>query len=181
MVISLLVGNITAQETSKSKKKTRKSPPASEATQNKSVEGVVQVGPLLSPQEASGKIIKGKTTLEGIQLLLGPPSHITMMGDTGGRMVMYNWRKELATPSLKITGNQIAGALPGPLSAFSWIGASKRVQTAKNQMEEVRSSYRSLTMMFNGEGVLKDFQFSPPLPVEPVQPTSPLVTINEPK
>lgn len=136
-------------------------PPQPSSSQTANPEGVVDVGPKVQPQEVAGRLVKGKTTMDEVVSLLGPPQHIAMNGTEGGRTLMYHWRKEFQTGyagPYGTPGGAAIRSLMGPFVLFKHKGDMARAQA---QVAAVRDSFTSLTLIFEG-GILKDYQFSPP-------------------
>lgn len=137
---------------------------------------MVKAGPPISPEEAAPKLIKGKTTLDEVLLLLGSPGQLHMYGE-GGRMAMYHWRTELRMNKPNI-GKAMAQAAMGP---FALIGSGKRVEAAQQAMDQIRNSIKTLTATFGSDGVLKDFVFNPPIMPMPAKPAPPSAPVTPPQ
>lgn len=184
MAIMLSVG-YADQVVSKNKKPTK--PADVKATEQgtskkagKELKGLEDVGPKITPQEVSAKLAKGKTTLEETLAFVGEPLNISIRPD-GGRMVIYQWRKVYQTPSPGAGGIVADSAmglfLPGVQAGLRLGSISKVKRDAQATKEAIRAAHRSLTLIFDDKGVLKDSQFSPPLETTP----SPLTASVETK
>lgn len=146
--------------------------------QKKEIDGIVTIGPAISPQEVAPKIIIGKTTLKETLALLGDPHNIAMNGESHGRTVMYVWRKQFSGPVKmnEIMGNPVLSALPGPFALFSLKGSKDRLKAQQEKAAELQAPPKTLTMVFGSDGVLKDCQFNPHIPVATVSPSLTAVT-----
>jgi outer membrane protein assembly factor BamE (lipoprotein component of BamABCDE complex) len=136
-------------------------------------QNLVNVGPTITPEEAVSKLVKGKTTLDEVLLLLGPPMHLNMYGE-GGRMATYLWQKNLQMGKPNSGKAMGEGAFP----LITLFKGGKRFDAAQQAMEEVRNSIKTLTAIFDSSGVLKDFVMNPPimpLPQKPAAPSAPTV------
>lgn len=186
MFISLLVQSVAAQQNSRA---TSKSPDAKTAkakvAAKKATDALIQIGPSIAPEEIAGKLTKGKTTMDELMALIPKPDNVAMLPD-GGRMVTCLWRKAFPLPDGRVfTREQLLSSLPGPFVLFGLPGNRKKMREAIAQAEAVQSSMVTLTMMFNSAGVMKDFQFSPPIvseaPVATVQTQSLATTTTAPQ
>lgn len=134
--------------------------------------GVIDVGPTIALEEAVGKLKKGETTMEETLALLGQPQVPAMMnGHNGGLTLMYHWRKEFQNETSIDKHEILMDSLPGPFALIGLAGHSKKLKVAQEQATAVRNSFKSLTLMFDEEGKLKQW-LSHPL-ITPKQPQVP--------
>lgn len=140
---------------------------AGQPSQDKVMEGLIDIGPKLSPQEVASRLVKGTTTMDEIVALLGPPTSITMQPDSS-RMVMYTWRKAFKDEPVLDMKEIVISSLPGPLALIGLGSQLKQLKVGQEQKAVVMASFKSLTMAFDSAGILKDSQFSPPLPTAPL-------------
>ena len=131
-------------------------------------QSLVSIGPSLTPEEVVPKLIKGKTTLDEVLLLLGAPMQLNMYGE-GGRMAMYMWRSEFRMNRPNY-GKIMGRAALGP---FGIIGSGRRLEQAQQAADEMRNSIKMLTANFGPDGILKDFMVNPPImPAKPAPPSN---------
>lgn len=172
MAITLSVG-YADQVVSKNKK------PAKPAGATGAVKGIIEIGPKLSPQEVAAKIAKGKTTLDEVLSLLGPTMPNVIMHNDSTRTVVCSWRKEIEGWEEgvgKMAANTAIGQIP--FVGMGWNMAKHKAakERLKEQVAAIKDSRRSLTLLFDASGVLKDFQFNPPFLAEAPSPSLTAVT-----
>lgn len=145
------------------KKKSGKDGPAQQQPQPpQNPSGIIDVGPSIALEEVVGKLKKGETTMEETLALLGQPQVPAMMsGPNGGLTLMYHWRKEFQN-EVSIDKHEILmDSLPGPFGFIGFASHSKKLKAAQEQAAAVQNSFKSLTLIFDGEGKLKQWVSHP--------------------
>ncbi len=140
---------------------------------------MVNVGPSVTMEEAVSKLVKGKTTLDELVELLGPPMQLINYGEGTNEVniATYHWRAELRGGQPNI-GRAIGDAMLGP---FSIGKAKKRVAAAQQAMDEVRTSFKMLTATFGPGGTLKGLVTNPAIMPKKPAPPSGLKVVTPPE
>lgn len=163
MVFIAALFSSSASAGDKNKKKLDKEGPVQQQeSQKANPPGVVDIGPAIKLEEAVGKLKNGETTMEEALALLGQPQVPSAMGGpNGGLTLMYHWRKQFEIGFTGITpGQAAADAALGPIALLTG-RYKKRAERNIEMAQAVQNSFKSLTLIFDGEGKLKQWVSHP--------------------